>query len=99
LSTSHEIEAGADDWHRVLLYWCRGSVSSELNVVEEVSIDDLFGKLCDGIWGGVLFTASVPWVGRSDADWDIAVLVKIDARVLVDGIAGFTKEFLLGSWV
>jgi len=64
-----------------------------------VGVDGLDGELghSDGLGEG--YPARVAGVGRGDGDWDVAVLVEVDAGVEVGGVAGLAEELLLRAGV
>ena len=99
LGTGHDVLAGVDDRDGELLDGGRDEVAGELDVLEQVGVDGLDGELghSDGLGEG--YPARVAGVGRGDGDWDVAVLVEVDAGVEVGGVAGLAEELLLRAGV
>lgn len=64
-----------------------------------MGIDGRSGKLDQWLGNGESHTAGVSWVGRSDGDGNVTVLIEIDTSRLSDTIASFAEELLLCSGI
>ena len=89
LGTGHEIASTHDDRNRVLLYWGRDTVPSELDVLDKVGLKRGVGEGQD----------RVRHILTRGFNGNVIVLLEVDTGVLLRRIVGSTKELTLKTRV
>src|SRR3954454_7611205 len=86
LCASHQIAASHNDGDRVFLYWCRHSVSGELNVAKQMVVKRWVCESKDWFWDIV----------TRCFHWDIVVVGEVDTSMALVRIVRNAEELALG---